>query len=56
VADPSTDDNIATRSATELAAGIPGAIAFVAADQIPRGLKVLKIDGRLPGARGYPLR
>jgi len=44
------------QTATELVAGIPGAIAFVAASQIPRGLKVLRIDGRLPGARGYPLR
>jgi hypothetical protein len=44
------------QTATELVAGIPGAIAFVAATQIPRGLKVLRIDGRLPGARGYPLR
>ena len=44
------------QTATELVAGIPGAIAFVAASQIPRGLKVLKIDGRLPGARGYLLR
>lgn len=44
------------QTATELVAGIPGAIAFVSATQIPRGLKVLRIDGLLPGARGYPLR
>lgn len=42
--------------AAELAAAIPGAIAFVDAFQIPKDLKVLKIDGRLPGERGYALR
>ncbi len=39
-----------------LAAGIPGAVSFVAAEQIPAGLKVLRIDGLLPGDEGYPLR
>lgn len=42
--------------ATELAAEIPGAVAFVDAGQVPKGLKVLKIDGKLPGDPGYPLR
>ncbi len=42
-------------SATELVAAIPGAVAFVDASQVPRGLKVLRIDGRLPGEKGYPL-
>ena len=42
--------------ATELVGGIPGSIAFVDATKIPRGLKVLKIDGRQPGEKGYPLR
>jgi hypothetical protein len=41
--------------ATELAAEIPGAVAFVDASQVPKGLKVLKIDGKLPGEAGYPL-
>jgi hypothetical protein len=35
---------------------IPGAIALVPADRIPRGVKVLRIDGRSPGEPGYPLR
>jgi hypothetical protein len=43
-------------SATELVASIPGAVAFVDAAQVPKGLKVLRIDGRLPGEKGYPLR
>ncbi len=42
-------------TATELVAAIPGAVAFIDASQVPKGLKVLRIDGRLPGERGYPL-
>lgn len=41
--------------ATELAAEIPGAVAFVDASQVPKGLKMLRVDGRLPGEPGYPL-
>ena len=41
--------------AVELASAIPGAVAFVDATQIPRGLKVLKINGLLPQQAGYPL-
>jgi ABC-type phosphate transport system substrate-binding protein len=39
----------------ELTASVPGAMAFLDAAQIPKGLKVLKINGRLPGQTGYPL-
>jgi len=42
--------------AAELATAIPGAVAFVEATQIPKGLKVLKIDGSLPGDKAYALR
>jgi ABC-type phosphate transport system substrate-binding protein len=42
-------------SATELVAAIPGAVAFVDAAQVPSGLKVLRIEGHLPGDKGYPL-
>jgi hypothetical protein len=41
--------------AAELAVAIPGAIAFVDAGQIPKGLKTLRINGVLPGQKGYPL-
>jgi len=41
--------------ATELVAAIPGAVAFVDATQVPKGLKVLRIDGLLPGDKGYRL-
>jgi ABC-type phosphate transport system substrate-binding protein len=43
-------------TAAELAAAIPGAVAFVEAAQVPKGLKVLKINGALPGGKNYPLR
>ncbi len=33
---------------------IPGAIAIVSASRIPEGVKVLKINGRLPSEPGYP--
>ena len=42
--------------ASELTAAMPGAVAFVEAPQVPKGLKVLKINGLLPGDKGYPLR
>ena len=41
--------------AAELTSAIPGAVAFVEASQVPKGLKVLKINGLLPGEKGYPL-
>jgi ABC-type phosphate transport system substrate-binding protein len=44
-----------TEMASELVAAIPGAVAFVDASQIPKGMKVLKIDGKLPGDKGYVL-
>ena len=37
-------------------ASIPGSIAAVEAARIPRGLKVIKVDGHLPGEAGYRLR
>lgn len=42
--------------ATELVGALPGSIAFVDAAQVPKMLKVLKINGRLPGEKEYPLR
>ena len=40
----------------ELVSAIPGAIAFVDARNVPSGLRVLRVDGHLPGERDYPLR
>jgi hypothetical protein len=42
--------------ATELVGTIPGSITFVDAAQIPHGLKILKVNGHLPGEKEYPLR
>lgn len=39
----------------ELISGIPGAIGFVDARNIRPGLKVLRVDGHLPGDKDYPL-
>jgi len=44
-----------TEMANDLVNAIPGAVAFIDAAQIPKGLKVLKIDGKLPGDKAYPL-
>jgi hypothetical protein len=40
----------------DLVAAMPGAIAFVDAKNVRPGVKVLKVDGHLPGDRDYPLR
>jgi hypothetical protein len=40
----------------ELVTAIPGAIAFMDSRNVRPGLKVLRVDGHLPGDRGYPLR
>jgi hypothetical protein len=39
----------------QLLAVIPGSIAFMEAKAVGPGLKVLKVDGRLPGETGYKL-
>ena len=36
--------------------GNPGAIGYVNANDVRPGIKVLRIDGLLPGESGYPLR
>jgi ABC-type phosphate transport system substrate-binding protein len=35
---------------------VPGAISFVDSSTVSSGVKVLKIDGKLPGQAGYKLR
>ena len=42
--------------ANQLVTTLPGAISFVDARQVAPGLKVLRVDGKLPGEAGYPLR
>ena len=45
-----------TEMSVDMANRIPGAIAFVEAARVGRNLKVVKIDGKAPGDRDYPLR
>jgi ABC-type phosphate transport system substrate-binding protein len=40
----------------DLVTAIPGAIAFVDAKAVRAGVKVLRVDGHLPGEKDYPLR
>ena len=42
--------------ATELVSAIPGAVTFMEATRVPKDLKIIRIDGRLPGDKGYALR
>jgi ABC-type phosphate transport system substrate-binding protein len=42
--------------AKELVSVIPGAIAFIPQNDVSDGLKVVKIDGHMPGESGYPLK
>ena len=45
-----------TEMAIDMANRIPGAIAFLDASRATRTMKVVRIDGKLPGDREYPLR
>ncbi len=40
----------------ELVSAMPGAIALVDTRNIHPGVKVVRVDGMLPGDKGYPLR
>jgi len=41
--------------AAELVAAVPGAVAFMDSAIVPKSLKILKIDSRSPGDKGYSL-
>ncbi|HEU5453686.1 MAG TPA: hypothetical protein VFU76_16935 [Terriglobales bacterium] len=40
----------------ELLSAIPGSIAFMQVKDVGPDLKIVKVDGHLPGEPGYPLR
>jgi ABC-type phosphate transport system substrate-binding protein len=42
--------------ANDLVTALPGAIAFVDSRDVRSGTRVVRVDGRLPGEAGYPLR
>lgn len=45
-----------TEMARDLVSALPGSITFIPASGAGEGVKVLRIDGKLPGERGYPLQ
>jgi hypothetical protein len=42
--------------AAQFSRDLPGALTLLAAHDLPGDVKVLKVDGKLPGDPGYPLR
>jgi ABC-type phosphate transport system substrate-binding protein len=42
--------------AVSLLSSLPGSMAFIDFTEVPRKMKVLQINGKLPGQQGYPLR
>lgn len=40
----------------ELLTALPGAVAFMPAEDVGPGMKVLRINGKRPGEAGYPLQ
>jgi len=54
---PSTPKVVySNETVNELVSAIPGAISLVRAKDIGSGVKVVRIDGALPGEDAYPLR
>lgn len=39
----------------QFVSGCPGAISFLSANEVDATVKVLKVDGKVPGDAGYPL-
>ena len=44
------------QTAIDLVRSMPGAIAIVNAAQVPKGMKILSVEGKLPGQPGYKLQ
>jgi ABC-type phosphate transport system substrate-binding protein len=45
-----------TDMAVELVVAIPGSISFIRASEVIDGVKLLRVDGKLPSEEGYPLK
>jgi hypothetical protein len=41
--------------ALELVVAIPGSISFIKANEVTGDVRVIRVDGKLPGEPGYPL-
>ncbi len=46
---------LSSDEAAELITVIKGAVGLIRADEVPDGLKILRVDGKLPADEGYPL-
>src|SRR5207247_7070239 len=44
------------QAALDLVRNMPGAIAIVNAAQVPKGMKILSVEGKAPGQPGYKLQ
>ena len=44
------------QAAIDLVRNMPGAIAIVNAAQVPKGMKILSVEGKQPGQPGYKLQ
>ena len=44
------------QAAIDLVRNMPGAIAIVNAAQVPKGMKILSVEGKAPGQAGYKLQ
>lgn len=54
---PSEPINLpSTATVIEFVAQNPGAIAFIPRTDVRQDVKILKVDGMLPGEEGYPIR
>lgn len=47
---------VSNNESVQMVGVLPGAISLVDADDIPAGLKILKIDGKRPGEKDYALK
>lgn len=44
------------QTALDLISNLSGAVGFVAQSEVPKGAKIVKINGVAPGEKGYPLQ
>jgi ABC-type phosphate transport system substrate-binding protein len=47
---------VSSNVVAQLVRQLPGCVTFVDAAEITTGMKVIRIDGKLPGDPGYPLK
>lgn len=45
-----------TDMALDLVVAIPGSISFIRASEVTEGVKLVRVDGKLPSEAGYPLK